>query len=65
LDIQPIYHQREDRGDAHIFIPVIGYHILHTIRTRLKQAGLNYRWETIGKLLSTHGRVDYSISVQG
>ena len=57
LDIRPIYHQREDRGDAHIFIAVIGYHILHTIRTRLKQAGLNYRWETIRKLLSTHGRV--------
>jgi len=57
LDIQPLYHQKEGRSDAHIFITVVGYHILHSIRTRLKQVGLNYRWATIRKLLSTQGRV--------
>ena len=43
---------------------VIGYHILHTIRTRLKQAGLNYRWETIRKLLSTHGRITTRLNTE-
>lgn len=57
LEIQPNYHQRETRSDAHIFITVFAYHILHSIRTRLKQVGINYRWETIRKWLSTHSRV--------
>ena len=56
LDLRPIYHQKGNRSDSHIFIAVIGYHILHSIRTRLKQVGLNYRWHTIRKFLSTHTR---------
>jgi len=57
LQISPNYHQKEDRSDTHIFITVFAYHILHSIRTRLKQVGINYRWETIREWLSTHSRV--------
>jgi hypothetical protein len=57
LDLRPIHHQKEIRSDSHIFIAVIAYHILHSIRTRLKQVGLNYRWSTIRKFLSTHTRI--------
>jgi len=28
-----------------------------SIRTRLRQVGISYRWETIRELLSTHSRV--------
>ena len=57
LEMQPNYHQKENRGDTHIFITVFAYHILHCIRTRLKQVGINNRWETIRSWLSTHHRV--------
>lgn len=64
LDIRPIYHQKEDRSEAHIFITVIGYHVLHSIRTKLKQLQINCRWATIRKLLSTHGRVTTRLKTQ-
>jgi transposase len=57
LEIQPNFHQKEDRCDTHILIAILAYHILHSIRTRLKQVGINYRWETILGKLSTHFRV--------
>ena len=57
LNIRPVYHQKEYRSDAHIFITVGSYHILHSIRTRLKQVGINYKWSTIREMLSTHCRV--------
>jgi transposase len=57
LEIQPNFHQKENRCDTHIFIAVLAYHILHSIRTRLKQLDINYRWETILGKLSTHIRV--------
>ena len=57
LEIQPNFHQKEDRCDTHIFIAVLAYHILHSIRTRLKQVGIHYRWENIRGKLSTHIRV--------
>jgi len=57
LNLRPIFHQKETRSDAHIFITVIGYHILHSIRTRLKEVGLHLSWSEIRKRLSTHCRV--------
>ena len=29
LGLRPIYHQKERRVDAHIFISVLAYHVLH------------------------------------
>jgi len=57
LQIRPNYHQKESRSDTHIFITVFAYHILHSIRTRLKQVEINHHWGTIRGLLSTHSRV--------
>jgi hypothetical protein len=64
LNMRPICHQKENRSDAHIFITVVGYHILHSIRTRLKQVGLNYRWSTIRRWLSTHSRVTTQLKTE-
>jgi len=35
---------------------VCAYHVLHSVRTRLKQTGLSYRWETIRERLRMHTR---------
>ena len=56
LCLRPIRHQKEIPSDAHIFIAVCAYHILHSVRTKLKQTGINYRWETVRELLWTHTR---------
>ena len=57
LHMRPIFHQKENRSDAHIFITVISYHILHSIRILLKQIGINMGWSDIREQLSTHCRV--------
>ena len=36
LGLRPIYHQKTDRVSGHIFISLLAYHILHTIRYQLK-----------------------------
>ena len=57
LGLRPIYHQKEARCDGHIFITVIAYHLLHTIRYKLRQKGVRFCWATIRKQLSTHVRI--------
>lgn len=57
LGMRPVYHQITNRVDSHIFISVLAYHILHTIRYKLKQHGINESWETIKKDLSTQCRI--------
>lgn len=57
LGLRPIYHQKGSRCDGHIFITVIAYHLMHTIRFKLRQKGVRFCWKTIRRQLSTHVRV--------
>ena len=57
LGLRPIYHQKEARCDGHIFITLLAYHILHTIRFQLRQKGIRFCWATIRKQLSTQVRI--------
>ena len=61
LGLRPIYHQKTDRITGHIFISVLAYHILHTIRYQLLQKGIVDSWQTIMFKLSTHFRITNSI----
>jgi len=57
LGLRPIYHQKETRCDGHIFITVLAYHLLHTIRFKLRHRGIRLSWSTIRHQLSTQVRV--------
>jgi len=64
LGLRPIYHQKETRIDAHLFITVLAYHIMHTIRYQLKQAGIADSWETICKHFSNYMRVTTQVQTK-
>jgi transposase len=53
LGLRPVYHQKETRCDGHIFITLLAYHLLHTIRFKLRQKGVRFCWTTIRRQLST------------
>lgn len=57
LGLRPVHHKRDDTTTAHIFITVIGYHILAGILKKLNQNGIHYNWNTIRNILSSHVRV--------
>lgn len=57
LGLRPIYHQKEKRCDGHLFITTIAYHILHTIRYKLRRKGIQSCWTTVRKQLSTQVRI--------
>jgi len=57
LGLRPVYHQKERRVDGHLFITVLAYHVLHTIRFKLGKRGMTQSWSTIRKGLATHMRI--------
>lgn len=63
LHLQPINHQKEERSESHIFITILAYHLLTALRTRLSRHGINKRWSTLRKLMSTHQRVTTSMNI--
>ena len=61
LGLRPIYHQKTDRISGHIFISILAYHILHTIRYQLMRHGINDSWKTIMFKLGNHFRITNSL----
>jgi len=57
LGLRPVHHQIERRVDAHLFISVLAYYFVHTIRLQLKAQGLNDSWQTLRKTLSNQMRI--------
>ena len=64
LGMRPVYHQKEARVDGHLFISIIAYHVLHTIRYQLKEHGINESWQTLRKLLQTQCRMTSTLQLQ-
>jgi hypothetical protein len=61
LGLRPVHHQTGYRCDGHLFITVLAYHVLHSIRQKLKTHDITYSWSTIRDRLATHFRVTTSI----
>jgi transposase len=61
LGLRPVHHQLTDRVSGHLFITVLAYHLVHTIRLRLKQMQNYISWSRLRELLSTQNRVTVSL----
>jgi transposase len=57
LGMRPVYHQKTSRIDGHLFITVLAYHIIHSIRHQLKQQGVDLSWNAIREGLSSQYRL--------
>lgn len=53
LNLRPIYHQKDDRSDAHLFLGLLSYWVVNTIRYKLKQSGMNCYWSEIVRIMSS------------
>jgi transposase len=54
LVIRPIFHQKEHRSDAHIFVSMLSYHLLTAIEKTLLDQGVHTSWATVRDTLKTH-----------
>ena len=61
LGLRPIFHQTQSRVDGHLFITLLAYSIIHTIRYKLKREGIHYSWSKIRDILSSQVRVSTSM----
>ena len=53
LDIRPIYHQKDKNTEAHIFVGIVAYQMVHAIRRTMKKEGCNHSWRQIRNIMSS------------
>src|SRR5260370_25521736 len=54
LGERPIFHHKEGRVEAHIFLCVLAYHLLMSIEKTLLDADVHTSWATVRETLKTH-----------
>jgi len=64
LGLRPVYHQKEDRVTGHLFITLLAYHLVHTLRYQLKQQGINLSWGSIRNIMSTQQRLTLTLPTE-
>jgi len=47
LDIRPIYHQKDEYIEPHIWLGIVAYQVVNFIRRGLKENDIHYSWSTI------------------
>ncbi len=53
LNLRPVHHQNDERIQAHLYLTMLAYQLVNTIRYMLKQKGINYDWKNIVRIMST------------
>ena len=62
LNIRPVHHQLDHRIESHnscralrgIYLTMLAYQMVNTIRYMLKQKGINHDWSNIVRIMNTH-----------
>lgn len=61
LGLRPVFHRVDRRVEGHLFISVLAYHFVHTLRLQLKAQGINDSWHTLRQAMTTQRRVTVTL----
>lgn len=61
LGLRPVFHRIDRRVEGHLFISVLAYHFVHTLRLQLKARGIHDNWTTLRQVMSTQRRITVTL----
>jgi hypothetical protein len=59
-----VYPHKEDRLTGHLFITLLVYHLVHTLRYQLKQQGILLSRDSIRTIMSTQQRLTIALPTE-
>ena len=57
LGLRPVFHQKDDRTEGHLFITVLAYQMVQAIRRKLAAQGEHLSWTGLREILAVQQRV--------
>ncbi len=64
LGMRPVFHQITKRVTGHLFITVLAYHLVHSIRYQLKKKNITNSWSELRKHLAGQNRVTITMQLK-
>ena len=65
IGLRLIWHAKQNRIRAHLFVSVLAYHGVHVLRHRLGAQGMHDSWETIRRKLASWMRLTTTLVTAG
>jgi len=57
LSLRPVFHKNDENVEAHLFLGLLAYQVVATIRFQLKAKGINKDWRNIVRIMNTQKEV--------
>lgn len=54
LNLRPVFHQNDENMEAHLFLGILAYQLVCSIRYTLKNNNINEDWSNIVRIMGTH-----------
>lgn len=65
LNVRPVFHQKDQYIETHIWLSILAYQVVNSITLLLKEKNIRYSWKTIVEKLKTQRITTSSINVKG
>lgn len=65
LGLRPIFHHKDSRAEAHLFISVLAYQLVQIVRARLAERDLHASWKSLREILRIQRRSTSSFNTRG
>jgi hypothetical protein len=57
LELRPIYHKKDENTMAHLYLAMLAYSLVNTVRYQLKKEGIHSGWREIVRTMNTQKAV--------
>jgi transposase len=64
LSLRPVFHQKDENTEAHLFLGLLAYQLVSFIRYQLKQHNINHDWRNIVRIMNTQKMVTSSMKTK-
>ena len=55
--MRPVFHKTDKNVESHLFLGVLAYQVVASIRYQLKQKGITHDWRNIVRIMNTQKEV--------
>jgi hypothetical protein len=57
LALRPVFHKYDENVESHLFLGLLAYQVVATIRYQLKNQGIHYDWKNIVRIMNSQKEV--------
>ena len=65
LNLRPVFHKKDHHTMAHLYLGILAYMVVNTVRFRLAQNAVHYDWQNVRRIMSTQKAGTVSLISEG